>query len=96
MIKKLHKMGIRSDHMYTAGAVSVGLAVAAWLMSNSLEAKGIDRADRWGIFIGEWAPTFVALGVALRIEETHPDLEEPGMNMYDKAERQRAGARAGA
>ncbi|SDM56140.1 hypothetical protein [Nonomuraea jiangxiensis] len=94
MIKKLHQMGLRSGHMYTAGAVSIGLSFASWLMSNSLEAKGIDRADRWGIFIGEWAPTFVALGVALRMEETHHDLEESEMKMYDKAERRRADAHA--
>lgn len=36
-----------------------------------LEHAGLDRADRWGIFIGQWAPTLMAMGVALRIEETH-------------------------
>jgi hypothetical protein len=35
------------------------------------EEAGIDRADRWGIFIGEWAPTFFALGVGLRLDEIH-------------------------
>jgi hypothetical protein len=29
----------------------------------------VDRADRWGIFVGEWAPTFFALATAMRIEE---------------------------
>jgi hypothetical protein len=33
------------------------------------ERADTDRADRWGLFVGEWAPTFFALGVALRIEE---------------------------
>ena len=27
------------------------------------------HADRWGLFVGEWAPTFFAIGIALRLEE---------------------------
>ena len=27
------------------------------------------QSDRWGIFVGHWAPTFFALGVALKLEE---------------------------
>jgi len=26
---------------------------------------GVDREDRWGIFVGQWAPTFFGLGLAL-------------------------------
>ncbi|WP_113701259.1 hypothetical protein [Nonomuraea lactucae] len=73
MIKMLRKMGIRSHHAYLAGAASIGLACASWMLSNMAERQGVDRADRWGIFIGEWAPTFFALGVALRLEETLPE-----------------------
>ncbi|MGW4421010.1 hypothetical protein [Streptosporangium sp. NPDC004631] len=70
MINTLHKMGIKSGTMYMAGVASIGLSLAAWLTSRSMENAGTDRADRWGIFIGQWAPTFFAMGVALRIEET--------------------------
>ncbi|MBB6349424.1 hypothetical protein ACWGH8_06575 [Nonomuraea muscovyensis] len=76
MIRMLHKMGIRSHHAYMAGTASIGLAFASWLMSNTAEHAGMDRADRWGIFIGEWAPTFYALGVALRLEEMQMEPEE--------------------
>ncbi|GAA4239941.1 hypothetical protein GCM10022254_62770 [Actinomadura meridiana] len=69
MIKMLHKVGMRSTLMYTAGVASIGLAVAAWAASKQLEEAGLERADHWGIFIGEWAPTFFAMGVALRMEE---------------------------
>ncbi|MET7462479.1 hypothetical protein [Nonomuraea sp. NPDC005501] len=69
MIKMLHKMGIRSHHAYMAGALSIGLSFATWALSTKAEPAGLDRADRWGIFVGEWAPTFFALGVALRLEE---------------------------
>ncbi|MFE9454025.1 hypothetical protein [Streptomyces sp. NPDC006739] len=66
IIKKMHEMGIRSEHAYLAGMASIGLSVASWITSLQIErGKGIDRADRWGIFVGEWAPTFFGLGLAL-------------------------------
>ncbi|WP_326824707.1 hypothetical protein OHA77_30550 [Streptosporangium sp. NBC_01639] len=67
-----------------AGLVSIGMSVAAWLGSESLEHAGRDRADRWGIFIGEWAPTFFAIGVALRIEETHADTQAVSGEMMEE------------
>ncbi|XRQ12581.1 hypothetical protein ACN3XK_17300 [Actinomadura welshii] len=60
---------MKPNLMYTAGFASVGMAFASWAASNRLEAAGLDRADRWGIFVGEWAPTFFAIGIALRMEE---------------------------
>lgn len=33
MIKKLHEMGVHSDHVYTAAVGSIGLSVVVWLMS---------------------------------------------------------------
>ncbi|WP_223166293.1 hypothetical protein [Nonomuraea sp. SYSU D8015] len=95
MIKTLHKMGIRSNHMYFAGICSIGLAFASWMTSRATEHAGLDRADRWGIFVGEWAPTFFAMGVALRMEETHREIEEPRMEEYERAEGVRPRARAG-
>ncbi|MEU0969235.1 hypothetical protein ABZ357_28900 [Streptomyces sp. NPDC005917] len=65
VIKKLHDMGIRSEHAYMAGLASVGLSFASWVTSLKAEQAGIERADRWGIFVGEWAPTFIGLGLAL-------------------------------
>lgn len=69
MINTMHRWGVRSGLMYTAGIGSIALAFASWAASNRLEDAGLERADRWGIFIGEWAPTFFAVGVALRMEE---------------------------
>ncbi|MFF4709265.1 hypothetical protein [Streptomyces sp. NPDC001297] len=65
VIKKMHDMGIRSEHAYLAGVASIGLSVASWFASMQAEQAGTARADRWGIFVGEWAPTFMALGLAL-------------------------------
>jgi hypothetical protein len=45
---------------------SIGLTVVAWAGSLKMEpGTGLARADRWGLFVGEWAPTFFGLGLAL-------------------------------
>ncbi|MFB9624257.1 hypothetical protein [Nonomuraea helvata] len=79
-------MGIRSTTMYAAGLASIGLSVASWATSLRYERAGIDRADRWGIFIGQWAPTFFALGTALQMEETRQETmsEEQRMRMGER------------
>ncbi len=65
-IKKLHSMGLRSEHAYTAAIVSIGLSIASWVGSLKLEpGQDLARADRWGIFVGHWAPTLFGLGLAL-------------------------------
>jgi hypothetical protein len=69
MIEKLHDAGLRSEHAYMAGLASIGLSFLAWTTSLKAEKAGTDRADRWGIFIGHWAPTFFGLGNALRSYE---------------------------
>ncbi|MER7915799.1 MULTISPECIES: hypothetical protein [unclassified Streptomyces] len=65
VIKKMHDLGIRSEHAYIAGLASIGLSFASWFASLQAEKAGVERADRWGIFVGEWAPTFIGLGLAL-------------------------------
>ncbi|MBI5160001.1 MAG: hypothetical protein HY996_01045 [Micrococcales bacterium] len=64
----LSAAGFRSEWAFLGGFVSILLSLTSWLGSR---AKKDDRAqsDRWGIFIGHWAPTFFALGVALKLEE---------------------------
>ncbi|MEU7877762.1 hypothetical protein [Microbispora bryophytorum] len=62
-------MGLRSNVMYSAAVASIGMSIVSWIISNRYEAAGIERADRWALFVGEWAPTFFAAGVALRMEE---------------------------
>lgn len=69
MLKQLHDSGLRAEHCYVAGIASIGISFTSWLLSKKMEKAGIDRADRWGIFIGEWAPTFIALGNGLRTYE---------------------------
>ncbi|GAA4986742.1 hypothetical protein [Actinopolymorpha pittospori] len=96
MLKKLHDLGIKSEYAYIAGIVSIGLAAASWLVSNRKERAGVDRADRWGIFVGEWAPTFIALGNGLRSYELQEELQEEGVTKIpqqatEEERRERAG-----
>ncbi|MFD0262427.1 hypothetical protein ACFVH7_29675 [Kitasatospora indigofera] len=66
IVKKLHDSGIRSEHAYTAVFASIGLSMITWATSMKVEKnQGVERADRWGIYVGEWAPTFFGLGLAL-------------------------------
>lgn len=69
LVKKLSDAGITSEHAYTAAFVSIGLSFLSWVASRKKEKAGLDRADRWGIFVGQWAPTFFGLGLALRSYE---------------------------
>jgi hypothetical protein len=69
MIKMLHNMGVKSEYAYAAGFGSVALTWVAWAVSRGKPADARDQSDRWGIFVGEWAPTFMAVGIALRLEE---------------------------
>jgi len=67
-VKALSDAGIKSEWAYLGGFASIGLSLATWLVSR---ARGDDKpqSDRWGIFIGHWAPTFFALGIALKHQE---------------------------
>ena len=64
----LSNWGVRSSHAYTAGFLSIGVSLVSWLISRG-KKDSKDQSDRWGLFIGEWAPTFFALGIALKHEE---------------------------
>ncbi|QMU76959.1 hypothetical protein GXW83_15810 [Streptacidiphilus sp. PB12-B1b] len=76
IVKKLYEAGLRSEHAYAAAFASIGLSFASWMASAKMEASGVDRADRWGIFVGEWAPTFFGLGLALA------RYEQPAAELY--------------
>lgn len=69
MIKLMRRAGIGSDMLYMAGIASIAASMTAWAVSLGTEPRRTGRAGHWGLFIGEWAPAFFALGVAMRIEE---------------------------
>lgn len=65
MLSILHNLGLRSEHAYNAGLASVGLSFLSWTVSRFKPEDSKPQADRWGIFVGHWAPTFFGLGLAL-------------------------------
>ena len=69
MIEKLHEAGLRSEYANAAGFASIAMSFAACTASWKAEKAGTDRADRWWIFIGHWAPTLFGVGNALRSYE---------------------------
>ena len=69
MIKQLSELGVKSDYAYIGGFVSILASYLAYFTSRAKKGDDKAQADRWGIFVGHWAPTFFALGVALKLEE---------------------------
>ncbi|WP_055481339.1 hypothetical protein [Sphaerimonospora mesophila] len=95
MIRMLHQMGLRSNMMYGAGLISIGASIASWFVSKQYENAGMDRADRWGLFIGEWVPTFFALGIALRMEELSEEMGHETPEFHEESAEMRRPARTG-
>lgn len=69
VVNRLHRAGFKSEYAYVAGFASIALSLGSWLASRGKTGDSKSQSDRWGIFIGHWAPTFMALGVALHLEE---------------------------
>jgi hypothetical protein len=64
--KWLHRFGIPSDAAYVAALASIAGSILAWAWRNEEDAP---NAERLGIFIGLWAPTFMLIGNSLKSEE---------------------------
>ena len=69
VVNRLHRLGFRSEYAYVGAFASIGLSLTTWFISRNKTGDDKGQSDRWGIFIGHWAPTFMALGVALKLEE---------------------------
>ncbi|OKI62566.1 hypothetical protein [Streptomyces sp. MJM1172] len=76
IVKLLHDKGLRSEHANTIACLTIGLSVASWVTSMKVEPAGIDRADRWGIFVATWPATWFGLGQALAQYERADALQE--------------------
>ena len=68
-VRALSDAGFRSEWAYLGGFASIGLSFVSWALSQANRKTDRSQSDRWGIFIGHWAPTFFALGLALKHEE---------------------------
>ena len=71
VMNRLHRLGIRSEYAYIAGFASIALSYVSYFVSRGKKGDDKAQSDRWGIFIGHWAPTFFAFGIALKLEENN-------------------------
>ena len=73
IISTLRRGKLTSDALYVAGFVSIAASIATWARA---KASGNEaHAERFGIFVGLWAPTFMALGNALAEARLQTDIE---------------------
>lgn len=59
IVKRLHAIGLTSDVLSIMGAASILGSIATWRAAKSSGDSA--HAERFGIFIGLWAPTFFVL-----------------------------------
>ncbi len=63
MLKKLKQFGYSANLSYTLGFLSVIASIAIWLTQGGSDVmEDAASGQRLGIFVGLWAPTFMALG----------------------------------
>jgi len=74
MINLMKKIGLSQDIMYVLGLASVGASIAIW---NTKKGDDKANAERFGIFVGLWAPTFFAIGNGLGQQQSGPDSVGP-------------------
>ena len=63
----MHKLGINSDVLQALGFASIVASIATWRAAK--ESGDAAHAERFGIFIGLWAPTFFALAGEVAVHE---------------------------
>lgn len=66
MLKRAKDLGATSDMFYCASAASIALSIALWFSNKEKDAA---HAERFGIFVGLWAPTLAIFGKALEDTE---------------------------
>jgi hypothetical protein len=67
LFRTLHRLGIPSDVFYFASLGSIAASIAAWAVRKD---ERVANAERLGIFIGLWAPTFMLLGQGVHTLES--------------------------
>jgi hypothetical protein len=77
LFRVLHRIGVPSDLLYLASLGSIAASIVAWSVRSE---KNAANAERLGIFIGLWAPTFMLIGhgiqqVAVQRGTASPPLE---------------------
>ena len=83
-LKLLHRLHVPSDAAYAMALASIFGSIAIWARRNE---KNPANAERLGIFIGLWAPTFMIIGNGLHVEEAQsPQLQDAADGLAGKAQ----------
>lgn len=69
LVQQMHKIGITSDIMAVLGFASIVGSIATWRTAKGSGDSA--HAERFGIFVGLWAPTFFALAGQLATAEAN-------------------------
>ncbi len=69
VVGRVHRAGLRSEWAYAGAFLSIGASSTSWFVNRDKTGDSRAQVDRWGIFVGHWAPTSMAFGGALKLEE---------------------------
>ena len=69
LIQRMKKIGVTSDLLQILGFASVLGSIATWRTASGSGDSA--HAERFGIFVGLWAPTFFALAGQMAVEEAN-------------------------
>ena len=64
-------MKLLAQFCFVAGLLSIPMSICMWAWGPDLSAAALDSAERaahkerWGLFVGLWAPTFLILSQIL-------------------------------
>ena len=91
IIRSLHRLGVPSDVFYLASLGSILASIGVWARRND---KNAANAERLGIFVGLWAPTFMLIANGLQTVEkdgglTSQSMAKVGSRMEDVADKAR-------
>jgi len=68
LIKRIRQLNITSEMAYIAAGASIALSIAIWVLNQDSDRP---HAERFGIFVGLWAPTLAIMGSVLEQDERH-------------------------
>ncbi len=69
--RRLHTVGLTSDVLHLAALASIAGSILTW--RGAKKSGDAAHAERFGIFVGLWAPTFFALADLVATVEAADD-----------------------
>ena len=73
IIAQMSKLGVTSDMMSVLGFASIAGSIGIWRVASS--SGDAAHGERFGIFVGLWAPTFFTIAGQLATLETEKRAE---------------------